>query len=92
MERTDSFDSACVCAKSLQSCPTLCDTVDHSPPGSSRHGILQARILQWGCRALLQGIFPTQRMSSTGTLSHLHFFLFTRSLSGFSFTFSAFIL
>ena len=34
-------------AKSLQSCPTLCDPVDGSPPGSSVHGILQARILEW---------------------------------------------
>ena len=32
------------CAKLLQSCPTLCDPVDHSPPGSSVHGIFQARI------------------------------------------------
>ena len=30
-----------------QSCPTLCDTVDCSPPGSSVHGILQARIREW---------------------------------------------
>ena len=30
-----------------QSCPTLCDPVDCSPPGSSAHGILQARILEW---------------------------------------------
>ena len=36
-----------MCAKSLQSCPTLCDPVDCSPPGSSIHGILQARILEW---------------------------------------------
>ena len=34
-------------AKSLQLCLTLCDPVDHSPPGSSVHGILQARILEW---------------------------------------------
>jgi len=34
-------------AKSLQSCLTLCDPVDCSPPGSSVHGILQARILEW---------------------------------------------
>ena len=34
-------------AKSLQSCPTLCDTIDCSPPGSSVPGILQARILEW---------------------------------------------
>ena len=31
----------------VQSCPTLCDPVDCSPPGSSIHGILQARILEW---------------------------------------------
>ena len=35
------------CAKSLQSYLTLCDPMDHSPPGSSVHEILQARILEW---------------------------------------------
>ena len=35
------------CAKLLQSCPTLCDPMDCSPPGSSVRGILQARILEW---------------------------------------------
>ena len=34
-------------AKSLQSCPTLCDPIDDSPLGSSVRGILQARILEW---------------------------------------------
>ena len=34
-------------AKSLQSCPTLCDPRDGSPPGSSVPGILQARTLEW---------------------------------------------
>ena len=34
-------------AKSLQSCLTLCDPIDGSPPGSSVPGILQARILEW---------------------------------------------
>ena len=34
-------------AKSLQSCPTLCDPVDGSPPGSPVPGILQARPLEW---------------------------------------------
>ena len=38
---------ACVHAKSIQSCPTLCDPMDCSPPGSSVHGILQARVLEW---------------------------------------------
>ena len=37
----------CVCAKSLQLCPTLCDLMECSLPGSSIHGILQARILEW---------------------------------------------
>ena len=36
-----------VCAKSLQWCLTLCDSLDYSPPGFSVHGILQARILEW---------------------------------------------
>ena len=35
------------CAKSLQSCLTLCNPMDCSPPGSSVQGILQARILEW---------------------------------------------
>ena len=34
-------------AQSLQSCSTLCDPMDCSPPGSSDHGILQARVLEW---------------------------------------------
>ena len=41
------FFEVLVCAKSLQSCPTLCDPIDCSPPGSSVHGNLQARILEW---------------------------------------------
>ena len=41
------LQDACVHAKSLQLCPTLCDTIDCSPPGHSVHGILQARILEW---------------------------------------------
>ena len=39
---------AAAAAKLLQSCPTLCDPIDGSPPGSSVPGILQARILEWG--------------------------------------------
>ena len=38
---------AAAAAKSLQSCPILCDPIDSSPPGSSVPGILQARILEW---------------------------------------------
>ena len=39
--------AAAAAAKSLQSCPTLYDPIDGSPPGSSVYGILQARILNW---------------------------------------------
>ena len=38
---------AAVAAKSLQWCPTLCDPIDGSPPGSPVPGILQARTLEW---------------------------------------------
>ena len=39
--------AAAAAAKSLQSCPTLCDTTDGSPPGSPVPGILQARTVEW---------------------------------------------
>ena len=45
--RHDWVTSLTLCAKSLQSCLTFCDPMDCSPPGSSVHGILQARILEW---------------------------------------------
>ena len=38
---------ACMHVKSLQSCVTLCDSMDCSPPGSSVHGVFQVRILEW---------------------------------------------
>ena len=44
-------------AKLLQSCPTLCKPMDCSPPGSSVHGILQARVLEWV-------VMPSSRGSS----------------------------
>ena len=43
--------AAATAAKSLQSCPTLCDPIDGSPPGSPVPGILQARVLEWGAIA-----------------------------------------
>ena len=42
---------AAAAAKSLQLCPTLCYPIDGSPPGSSVHGIFQARVLEWGAIA-----------------------------------------
>ena len=40
--------AAAAAAASLQSCPTLCDPIEGSPPGSAVPGILQARVLEWG--------------------------------------------
>ena len=42
-----SNNAAAAAAKLLQSCPTLCDPIDGSPPGSPVPGILQARTLEW---------------------------------------------
>ena len=54
MKQNRAFRNVCVCvshsaaaAKSLQSCPTLCDPKDSSPPGFPVPGILQARTLEW---------------------------------------------
>ena len=41
------FAAAAAAAKLLQLCPTLCDPIDGSPPGSTAPGILQARKLEW---------------------------------------------
>ena len=50
-----------------QSCPTLCDPMDCSPPGSSIHGIFQARVLEWAAISFSRDPFPTQG-SNTGPL------------------------
>ena len=49
------LDFLCMCAKSLQLYPTLCDLMDCSLLGSSVHGILQARILEWLTMASSRG-------------------------------------
>ena len=65
-------------AKSLQSCPTLCDPMDCSPPGSSVRGILQARILEQVAVPSSGGIFPTQGSNLL--------FLMSQALAGRFFT------
>ena len=45
--RTITAAAAAAAAKSLQSCPTLCNPIDSSPPGAPVPGILQARTLEW---------------------------------------------
>ena len=47
--------AAAAAAKSLQSCPTLCNPIDGSPPGSPVPGIFQAGVLEWGAIALREG-------------------------------------
>ena len=47
-----------------QSCPTLCDPMDYSPPGSFVHGDSPGKNTGVGCHTLLQGIFPTQETES----------------------------
>ena len=64
------FSFPAAAAKSLQSCPTLCDPTDGSPPGSSVPGILQARILEWVAisspmRACMLSRFSRVRLCAT---------------------------
>ena len=54
------FTLDCVHAKSLQSCLTFCSSVECSPPGSSVHGILQARILEWVAMPSSRGSSPSR--------------------------------
>ena len=49
--------AAAAAAKSLQSCPTLYDPRDGSPPGSPVPGILQARVLEWSAIAFSEKVF-----------------------------------
>ena len=55
-------------AKSLQSCPTLCDPIDGSPPGSSVHGIFQARVLEWSAIAFSSAAAAAKSLQSCPTL------------------------
>ena len=48
-----------------QSCPTLSDPMDYSLPGSSIHGILQARVLEWGAIAFSELIIREMQIKST---------------------------
>ena len=52
---SESTAAAAAAAKLLQSCPTLCDPIDGSPPGSSVHGTFQARVLEWDAIAFSSG-------------------------------------
>ena len=62
------ISAAAVAAKSLQSCPTLCDPIDGSPPGSSVPGILQARILEWVAISFSNACIHAKSLQSCPTL------------------------
>ena len=68
-----------MCAQ-LLSCPTLCDPMDCSPPGSSVLGDAPGQNAGMGCHALLQGIFPTQ--GSKPGLPHCRWILYHLSHQG----------
>ena len=59
-------------AKSLQSCPTLCDPIDSSPPGSPIPGILQARTLEWVVISFSDACMHAKTLQSCLTLLWLH--------------------
>ena len=63
-----------------QSCPTLCDPMDCSPPDSSVHRDSPGKHTRVGCHALLQGIFPTQGLNSG--LLHCRWILYHLSHQG----------
>ena len=61
----------CVPTKSLQLCPTLCDPMDCSPPDSSVHGILQARILEWVAMASSKGSSRPRDRNHVSNISYI---------------------
>ena len=62
------FNPAAPAAKSLQLCPTLCDPIDSSPPGSSVPGILQAKILEWVAISFSNACMCAKLLQSCPTL------------------------
>ena len=60
--------ASCVCVKPLQSCRTVCDPVNCSPPGSSVHESLQVRILEWVAR-LFSGDLPDPGIKPASLMS-----------------------
>ena len=61
---------ACLCATSVQSCQTLCDPMDCSPPGSLVHGTLQARILEWVAMPSSRRSFQLRDQAPVSCLLH----------------------
>ena len=62
------MSAAAAAPKSLQSCPTLCDPIDGSPPGSSVHRILQATIPEWVAISFSNACMHAKLLQSCPTL------------------------
>ena len=60
------------CAKQLQLCPALCNTMDRSPPGSPMHWILQARTLEWVVMLSSRGSSRHRDQTHVSYVSLLH--------------------
>ena len=61
----------CLLCSIAQSCLTICDPMDSSPPGSSVHRILQARILGWVAISYSKGSFPPRDQNSITCVSYI---------------------
>ena len=72
----------CMCAKSFQACLILCNLVDCGPPVSSVHGILQARILEWGAVPSSRGSLQPRDQTYLSYVSFISRQFFTTSTSG----------
>ena len=75
-----SFNIITTMCLAAQPCPTLCNLMDCSPPGSSVLGDSPGKNTEVGCHALLQGIFPTQRLNPG--LPHCKWILYCLSHQG----------
>ena len=67
--RISGTEEPAAAAKSLQSCPTLCDPIDCSQPGSSVRGILQARILEWVAVPFSRGSSPPRDQTQVSPIA-----------------------
>ena len=67
--------AAAAAAKSLQSCPTLCDPIHGSPPGSPVPGILQARTLEWVAIAFSSWMLTTFKTQFIFGLTCTHYYI-----------------
>ena len=73
MEGDPSYGQALIVCSITQSCLTLCDPMDCSPPGSSIHGILQARILEWVAISFSTGSHHLLSLVTMDEMASTHF-------------------